>query len=39
MVSQNYQKKTGEKAYVSTVLFDDACDVLHNRVLIDKIKK
>ena len=33
------QKKTGEKAYVSTVLFDDTCEVLHDRVSIDKIKK
>ena len=33
------QKKNGEKAYVSTVLFDDTCEVLHDRVSIDKIKK
>ena len=33
------QKKTGEKAYISTVLFDDRCEVLHDRVPIDKIKK
>ncbi|WAW14591.1 vWA domain-containing protein [Peptostreptococcus equinus] len=33
------QKKIGEKAYVSTVLFDDECEVLHDRVAIDKIKK
>ena len=33
------QKKTGEKAYVSTVLFDDTCEVLHDRVPIDKIEK
>ena len=33
------QKKTGEKAYVSTVLFDDVCEVLHDRVPIDKIAK
>lgn len=32
------QKKTGEKALVSTVLFDDECDVLHDRVPIDKVK-
>ena len=33
------QKKTGEKAYVSTVLFDDVCEVLHDRVPIEKIEK
>lgn len=33
------QKKTGEKAYVSTVLFDDVCEVLHDRVPIDEIAK
>ena len=33
------QKKIGEKAYVSTVLFDDTCEVLHDRVSIDKITK
>lgn len=33
------QKKTGEKAYVSTVLFDDTCEVLHDRVPIDEIGK
>ena len=33
------QKKNSEKAYVSTVLFDDTCEVLHDRVSIDKIKK
>ena len=32
------QKKTGEKALVSTVLFDDKCEVLHDRVPIDKIE-
>ena len=32
------QKKTGENAVVSTVLFDDKCEVLHDRVAIDKIK-
>lgn len=31
------QKETGEEALVSTVLFDDACEVLHDRVPIDKI--
>ena len=33
------QKKTGEKAFVSTILFDDECEVLHDRVEISKIKK
>ena len=33
------QKKTGEKALVSTVLFDDECEVLHDRVPIEKIEK
>ncbi len=33
------QKKTGEKAVVSTVLFDDTTEVLHNRVPIDKVEK
>ena len=33
------QKKTGEKALVSTVLFDDACEVLHDRVPLDKVEK
>lgn len=33
------QKKTGEKALVSTVLFDDVCEVLHDRVPIDKVEK
>ncbi len=33
------QKKTGEKAYVSTILFDDTCEVLHDRVPIDQIQK
>ena len=32
------QKKTGEKALVSTVLFDDECEVLHDRIPIDKIE-
>lgn len=32
------QKKTGEKAFVSTILFDDACEVLHDRVPIDKVE-
>lgn len=32
------QKKTGEKAYVSTVLFDDKCEVLHDRVPIEEVK-
>ncbi|MBQ1548235.1 MAG: VWA domain-containing protein [Lachnospiraceae bacterium] len=33
------QKKTGEKAYVSTVLFDDVCEVLHDRIDIEKVEK
>ena len=33
------QKKTGEEALVSTVLFDDECEVLHDRVPLDKIEK
>ena len=33
------QKKTGEKALVSTILFDDRSEVLHDRVPIDKIEK
>ena len=33
------QKKTGEKALVSTVLFDDRSEVIHDRVPIDKIEK
>lgn len=32
------QKKTGEKAYVSTILFDNVCEVLHDRVSIDKVQ-
>ena len=31
------QKKEDGEAYVSTVLFDDQCDVLHDRVPMDKI--
>ena len=33
------QKATGKEAVVSTVLFDDVCEVLHNRVDISKVKK
>ena len=33
------QKKTGERAVVSTILFDDTCEVLHDRVDIDRIRK
>ncbi len=33
------QKKTGEEAYVSTVLFDDTCEVIHDRVPIGKVEK
>ena len=32
------QKKTGEKALVSTILFDDECQVLHDRISIDKVE-
>ena len=31
------QKKEDGEAYVSTVLFDDQCDVLHDRVPMDKV--
>ena len=30
-------KEEGE-AYISTVLFDDECEVLHNRVTLEQIK-
>ena len=33
------QKKTGERAIVSTVLFDDVCEVIHDRIPIEKIEK
>ncbi len=33
------QKKTGEKALVSTVLFDNECEVIHDRIPIEKIEK
>lgn len=33
------QKKTGEKAVVSIVLFDDECKVLHDRISIDRVEK
>ena len=33
------QKQTGEKAYVSTVLFDDRSEVIHDRVPIEKVDK
>lgn len=33
------QKKTREKAVVSTILFDDVCEVIHDRVPIEKIEK
>ena len=33
------QKETGEKAYVSTVLFDDRNEVIHDRVPIEKVDK
>lgn len=32
------QRETGEKAYVSTILFDDVTEVLHNRVDIRDVK-
>ena len=32
------QKKAGGEAYVSTILFDDVQDVLHNRVKLSEIK-
>ena len=32
------QKKEEGEAYISTVLFDDACEVLHDRVGLDQIK-
>ncbi len=33
------QKKTGERAVVSTVLFDDSSQVIHDRVPIEKVEK
>ncbi len=33
------QKKADGEAIVSTVLFDDVCEVLHDRVPLDKIEK
>ena len=33
------QKKTGGEALVSTVLFDNVCEVLHDRVPLDKVGK
>lgn len=33
------QKKTGEKAYVSTILFDNHTEVLHDRVPIQRVEK
>ena len=33
------QKKTGEEAFVSTVLFDDRAEVLHDRVKIEQVPK
>ncbi len=35
---EKQQKEEGE-AFVSTVLFDDRCDVLHDRVKIEDVKK
>jgi len=31
------QKKTGGEAFVSTILFDDSCQVLHDRISIDQV--
>ena len=33
------QKKEDGEAYISTVLFDDECEVLHDRVSLDKVNK
>ena len=33
------QKRTGEKALISTVLFDNECEVLHDREEIEKVNK
>lgn len=33
------QKKEEGEAYVSTVLFDDRCEVLHDRISIDRVPK
>ncbi len=33
------QKKTGEQAIVSTVLFDDDTEVIHDRIPIEKVEK
>ncbi|MCR4850514.1 MAG: VWA domain-containing protein [Lachnospiraceae bacterium] len=33
------QKKTGEEALVSTILFDDHSEVLHDRIPFDKVEK
>ena len=33
------QKKEPGEAIVSTVLFDDTCEVIHDRVPMDKVKK
>lgn len=33
------QKKTAEQALISTILFDNECEVLHDRVPIDKVGK
>lgn len=33
------EKKTGEEALVSTLLFDDVCEVLHDRVRIEEIEE
>lgn len=33
------QKKEAGEAFVSTVLFDDVCEVIHDRVSLDRIEK
>ena len=33
------QRQTGERAYVSTVLFDDRSEVIHDRLPIEKVDK
>ena len=33
------QKKTGEEALVSTILFDDQCEVIYDRVPLSKVEK
>ena len=33
------QKDTGESAYISTVLFDNVSEVIHDRVPIEKLNR